>query len=70
MQPLNFVVSSLFLSNLEIRAKACKCSEPLLSGAINKKIISTGRSSVELKSNPLTNVDTKTKGLSILATLA
>ena len=53
-----------------MRAKACKCSEPLLSGAINKKIISTGRSSVELKSNPFTNVDTNTKGLSIVATLA
>ena len=70
MHPLNFVVSSLFLSNREIRAKACKCSEPLLSGATNKKIISTGRSSEELKSNPLTNVDTKTNGLSISATLA
>ena len=70
MQPLNFVVSSLFLSNLEIRAKACRCSEPFLSGAINKKIISTGKSSVELKSNPLTNVDTNTKGLSIVVILA
>ena len=39
LQPLSLVVSSLFLSNLDIRAKACKCSEPSLFGAINKKII-------------------------------
>mgnify|MGYP006245654783 CR=1 FL=1 len=60
LQPLNFVVSSLFLNNREMRARACRCSDPLLSGAINKKIISTGISSEELKSNPLTSVDTKT----------
>ena len=29
LQPLSLVVRSLFLSNLEMKAKACKCSDPL-----------------------------------------
>ena len=41
-QPRNLDISSLFLSNLDTEARACKCSEPLSLGAKSKNIMSTG----------------------------
>ena len=70
LQPLNLVVSSLFLSNLETKARACKCLDPLLSGANSKNIISTGWSSLALKSKLFDSNATNTFGLSISGQLA
>ena len=64
-QPRNLETSSLFLSNLDTEARACKCCEPLLLGAKSKNIMSTGWSSFALKSNPDVNIAIKPFGFLI-----
>ena len=64
LHPLNLVMSSSFFSNLDTRASACRCSEPLLEGAKSKKMISTGWSSFALNSRPLDKIAKKPFGLS------